>query len=139
MKDLDKILTGKICPYCNCETILVSDKVIYGHNSTYGGMYFKCVNNSDHYVGTYIKDKRSLGRLADKELRAWKMKGHQIFDPLWKGENTFFANKQDAYKWLSVAMKLDFKYTHFGMFTIEQCQSAILLCKNKKKENNGNT
>jgi hypothetical protein len=38
MEDLDKILTGKICPYCNCETTLVSDKNIYGQNSKYGGM-----------------------------------------------------------------------------------------------------
>jgi hypothetical protein len=139
MKDLDKVLTGKICPYCKCETILVSDKEIYGQNSTYGGVYLKCVNNPDHYVGTYKNDKRSLGRIADKELRYWKMKGHEIFDPLWKGENKYFANQQEAYKWLSNSMQLDLEYTHFGMFSIEQCQSAILFCKNFKKENNGNT
>jgi hypothetical protein len=138
MEDLEKILAGQICPYCNCETILVSDKDIYGANSTYGGMYFRCINNPDHYVGTYKKDKRSLGRLADNELRTWKMKGHEAFDPLWKSDNKIFSNQNLAYKWLSNAMQLDLKYTHFGMFTIEQCQYAISLCNNLKAKHNGN-
>lgn len=138
MNDLDKILTGQICPYCECETILVSDNEIYGANSTYGGVYFKCLNNPDHYVGTYKKSKKSLGRLADKELRTWKMKGHEKFDTLWKGENKIFSTPQEAYEWLSNAMQLDLKYTHFGMFTIEQCQCAISLCCNLKTKHNWN-
>lgn len=122
--NFDDIIKGRICPYCNCETILVSDKEIYGPNSNFGGMYYKCILNNDHYVGTYGDKKTSLGRLADKELRQWKMKGHNTFDPLWKTKK-YFKNQRVAYYWLSRKMELPIEYTHFGMFTIDQCKQAI--------------
>jgi hypothetical protein len=88
-----------------------------------------CVRNSDHYVGTYSNNKTSLGRVADKNLRALKKKGHELFDPLWKNQS-HFKNQREAYIWLSEQMKLSLEYTHFGMFTSEQCDLAIKLCMN---------
>lgn len=134
--ETDKILSGQVCPYCNCETTLVSDKAIYGPNSTYGGMYYRCVTNPEHYVGTYSDNKTSLGRLADKELRRWKMNGHKNFDILWREKPALFINQAEAYKWLSKQMNIDPKYTHFGMFTVEQCKQAVDFCINLSKINN---
>ena len=137
MEKEEKILTGQICPYCNCNTTLVTDKDIYGSNSTYGGKYFRCISNPDHYVGTYSDNKRSLGRLADRELRQWKMKGHRSFDPLWKEKPRHLPSQATAYNWLAKKMNLEIEKTHFGMFTIEQCQEAIKHCitlKNQKNE-----
>lgn len=121
-------INGKICWYCNCPTELVSDKDIYGPNSNFGGMYYRCILNKDHYVGTYSDNITSLGRTADKQLRKLKSKGHKIFDPLWQGEPKFFESQPKAYDWLSEKMELELKYTHFGMFTAEQCQKAIDIC-----------
>ena len=137
MKSEELILTGQICPYCNCKTVLVSDKEIYGPGSKYGGKYYRCILNSDHYVGTYSDNIKSLGRLADKELRGWKMKGHKTFDPLWKEKPKIIVSQSVAYSWLAKSMNLDIEKTHFGMFTVDQCKKAIKHCSNLKNKENG--
>jgi hypothetical protein len=65
-----------------------------------------------------------LGRIADNDLRSLKHQSHQVFDPLWKNK-TFFKHQKQAYAWLSKKMNTPIEYTHFGMFTMAQCQEAI--------------
>lgn len=137
--DFDIVIAGKICSYCNCETELVLGDVIYPHKIAeqprpkyLDKSYYKCIENDDHYVGTYADNITSLGRVANSALRKCKNMGHNIFDPLWK-EKRAFESQQAAYEWLSQQMNLPLKYTHFGMFTIEQCQQAIFLCEQKLK------
>ena len=98
------IITGKICPYCNCSTELVLGDIIYPHKvliiprpKYLDKCYYRCVENVDHYVGTYSDNKTSLGRLADNELRIWKNKGHNVFDPLWRDKKAF-KSQREAYK-----------------------------------------
>ncbi len=124
--DENEINLGKYCSYCNCEIELVSDKEIYGSSSKYGGMYYRCVKNNDHYVGTYSDNTTSLGRVANKTLRSLKMQGHRSFNPLWKGKSKFFKSRSKAYTWL--AKKIDISITHFGMFTEEQCEEVAKCC-----------
>ena len=127
------IISGKICWYCECPTELVSDKEIYGPDSTYGGKYYRCLKDADHYVGTYSDNETSLGRVANKQLRVWKRNGHNAFDPLWKSKERKFLSQKLAYQWLSEVMGLDISLTHFGMFTEEQCREAINHCKTLAK------
>jgi len=129
MTNEDKILKGEICPYCNCKTELVSDKVIYGEDSNYGGMYYQCSLDKDHYVGTYSDNTTSLGRIANRELRKLKMQGHKAFDPLWKVSPKYFSSRPKAYKWLSKKMAIDIDKTHFGMFDNQQCMDAVQYCQ----------
>jgi hypothetical protein len=138
-----KILKGQLCPYCNCETKLVSGEVVYPNWAKESPRpkfvdkkYYMCVMNSDHYVGTYSGNKTSLGRVADKELRKLKNKGHNTFDPLWRNK-THFKNQKEAYNWLSKRMNIPLEFTHFGMFTIEQCKEAIQHCINLINEEDG--
>lgn len=141
MNDLDfKIIKGQICPYCTCETKIVSGDQIYpdfanvSHRPKFLDKFFYvCIDNLDHYVGTYADNKTSLGRVANKELRNLKQQGHSIFDPLWI-EKTYFKNQKEAYKWLSCKMNIPIEYTHFGMFTIEQCLKAINFCNEIKND-----
>ena len=81
-----------------------------------------------HYVGTYSDNITSLGRIANSELRKLKSKGHQVFDPLWKQKIKFNSQKQ-AYEWLSEKMNLPQEFTHFGMFTNDECIKAINICE----------
>jgi hypothetical protein len=129
-----KEIKGIWCPYCRCETQLVSGEMVYPKWTTANPKphfllkrYYMCVRNSDHYVGTYSDNKTSLGRVADKDLRALKKKGHELFDPMWKNQS-HFKNQREAYIWLSEQMKLSLEFTHFGMFTSEQCNLAIQFC-----------
>ena len=84
-------------------------------------------------MGTYSDNITALGRLANKQLRQAKMRGHKAFDPLWKGKPKYFSSRPKAYKWLSKKMGIDIDKTHFGMFTEEQCGEATSLCRNLKK------
>lgn len=136
MDDLNlNILNGRICPYCICETKLVAGDEVYPNWAKENPKpkfldkkYYVCIKNSDHYVGTYANNITSLGRVADKELRKFKNKGHNIFDPLWKTKS-HFKTQREAYKWLSGKMNLPLEHTHFGMFTIDQCLEAINHCQ----------
>ena len=138
-EEFEKIIKGKICPYCNCKTKLVSGEIIYPEKINevprpkyLDKIFYQCINDANHYVGTYGDNLTSLGRLADTELRRWKNKGHNTFDPLWK-EHKIFKSQKEAYIWLSEKMKLPLGFTHFGMFTIEQCKEAIEFCEELKK------
>ncbi|MBS1745277.1 MAG: hypothetical protein JST21_03795 [Bacteroidetes bacterium] len=135
-EEFNKIIKGEICPYCNCETELVSGEFIYPYiineqprPKYLDKKYYVCKLNRNHYVGTYSDNKKSLGRLADTELRKLKHEGHNIFDPLWKNK-THFKSQKEAYNWLSEVMNLPLEFTHFGMFTNEQCINAIKYCNN---------
>ncbi|MCZ2100086.1 MAG: DUF3268 family zinc-finger domain-containing protein [Chitinophagales bacterium] len=130
-----KITQGQICPYCNCATKLVTGDEIYPHRiheeprpKFLDKKYYLCTQNDDHYVGTYADNITSLGRLADKTLRQLKHEGHNVFDPLWKTQSHFESQKA-AYDWLSAKMQLPLEFTHFGMFTDEQCMEAIRYCR----------
>jgi hypothetical protein len=131
MQELSPIMQGQICPYCDCATDLVDDKEIYGPESTLERLFFRCKENHDHYVGTYKKTGLALGRLADRELRKWKMEGHNIFDPMWKNKEAIFKTRLTAYQWLSEQMNLPLHMTHFGMFDIDQCKIAIQICRDR--------
>ena len=129
----NKILTGQICPYCECKTQMVTDKEIFGQYSSYNKNFIQCVNNPDHYVGTFANSK-SLGRLANKSLRQKKMEAHALFDPLWQGQNNYFKSRDTAYKWLSVKMKLPKEEAHFGMFDELQCNIAMRIINRFQKK-----
>lgn len=133
--EFEKIIKGEICPYCGCPTLLVKGDVVYPHKLTeiprpsyLDKKYYLCIENTDHYVGTYADNVTSLGRLANHSLRILKSNGHRIFDPLWK-EKIAFDSQAKAYDWLSDKMQLPLEYTHFGMFTEDQCEKAIQFCK----------
>ncbi len=120
------ILTGKICPYCKCGTIRVTDREIYGPHSNFNKSFIQCIENKDHYVGTF-RNGQSLGRLANADLRKLKRQGHEVFDKLWQGNNATFKTRDKAYIWLSKKMKLSKELTHFAMFNEEQCLQSFMI------------
>lgn len=118
-----EVVTGKQCPYCGAVPEYVDSEVIYGRS--YGMMYL--CRPCDAYCGVHKGTKRALGRLANKELRAWKQKAHARFDAMWK-MSTRQGRRKNAYAWLGEQMALRPSRTHIGMFNVEQCKKAIELC-----------
>ena len=59
---------------------------------------------------------------ADQPTRTTRMVAHAAFDGIWKSKQ---MNRQDAYKRLSVHLKLPLNKTHIGMFDIEMCKKVV--------------
>ena len=104
-------------------------------------MIYACFD-CDARVGTHKTTNVALGRLANAELRNWKIKAHHYFDLIARsdlvhkildsthpGEN----GRAKAYRWLSIQMKMDRDYCHVGMFDVDQCRKAVEICQETLK------
>jgi len=117
------IYQGKICPYCGAATFYVDSAVIYGRSY---GMIYLC-QPCDAYVGVHKGTDNALGRVANKELRSWKIKAHAAFDPLWQ---TGIMKRKDAYGQLSRLLGIPYEYTHIGYFSVETCKRVVQIMDN---------
>ena len=121
------ILQGKICPYCGRDTEYVDSAAIYGRSY---GMVYLC-RECKAYVGVHKGTNKALGRLANAELREWKIKAHGYFDPLWKQG---VMGRKDAYKWMSEQLNIPPEYTHIGYFSVETCKQIVSILTDIYKE-----
>jgi len=114
------VKTVYICPYCGAHAPLVDSAKVYG--KSYGLIYL-CGNwpSCDAYVGVHKGTDRPLGRMADKELRAWKVKAHAAFDPLWKSGK---MTRKEAYQMLAEKLGIEINRCHIGMFDAEMCRQV---------------
>ena len=122
------ILEGKICPYCGKETEFVDSSIIYGKSY---GMIYLC-KPCDAYCGVHKGTNKSLGRLANRQLRQAKKEAHKYFDKIW---NLKLMKRHKAYKWLSEKLKIDPKYTHIGMFSEKTCKDVVYYSKQALNDN----
>ena len=111
-----------ICDYCSHEDMFTDSAEIYGKSY---GMVYLC-RGCGAYVGVHKGTDKPLGRLANKELRQYKMAAHSEFDPIWKSHK---MSRPSAYKWLSKQMQIPTSQAHIGMFNLEECKYVIKICK----------
>lgn len=116
------------CPYCGQRAEFVDSAEIY-HGQSYGMIYL--CRPCDAYVGCHGRGDTPKGRLANAELRRWKIAAHNAFDPLWKF-GPFRGRRNAAYVWLAGQMGLSREETHIGMFDVAQCQQVVQICKSSK-------
>lgn len=119
-----------ICPYCGRKAEYVDSKVVYGRSY---GMIYLC-RPCDAYVGVHKGTDKPKGRMADKELRYWKMAAHEAFDPLWQSKR---MKRDEAYAWLAGRMGLRPEDTHIGMFDVPECKKVIKICNDERSFHNG--
>lgn len=127
---------GVICPYCGKEAILVDSQEVY---SVSYGMIWLC-RPCNAYVGCHENSDthKPKGRLANKELRQWRIKAHELFDPLWKkkmvrdGCSKSVARKA-GYKWLAGELGIPPSECHISWLSLEMCKRAVEICQNLKK------
>jgi hypothetical protein len=122
------------CPYCGGAALLTDGTPVYGHDRF--GPVWVCANHPtcDAYVGCHKGTQRPLGRLADAELRAWKMRAHNALDPIWKRKvrNSGIPRNQSrglGYKWLARQLGIPAAECHIGMFDVELCRRAVDACR----------
>ena len=116
------------CDYCGRRTEYVDSSVIYGKSY---GMIYLC-RPCRAYVGVHKGSDKPLGRLANAELREWKKRAHDAFDPLWKC-GRFRHRRNAAYAWLAEQMGLPKEETHIGMFDVPKCKQVIQIMFNERR------
>ena len=107
-----KVIQGKICWYCGVKTELIE---------TLFGYQYKCPK-CFAYVGCHKGTKKSLGRVANKDLRAARQQAHKAFDAIWKKG---YMDRCEAYKWLGEKLGLPKKYRHIGYFGVDTCKRVV--------------
>jgi len=112
---------GPKCPYCGGAAQLVDSAIVY-HGRSYG-LIWDC-RPCDAYVGVHKNGTGDvpLGRLADAELRRWKVLAHAAFDPLWK---TGGMARGAAYALLARLVGVPADQAHIGMFDVAQCRLLV--------------
>lgn len=124
------INTGKLCPYCEEQTVYCDSIAVYARS--YGMIWFCFPCKA--WVGVHKGTNVGLGRLANAELRLAKMDAHALFDQLWqkkmKKENmSKNVARNLAYEWLARTMGIERDDCHIGMFDVAQCKKVVEICK----------
>jgi zinc-finger-containing domain len=111
----------KVCPYCDHEVILTSNKELYGKEFGNGKCYLcrTCKASVGVHTG---KGNRPLGILATQEMKALKILCHELFDPIWRSGN---RSRNHLYQILATLLDIDPKDCHFGHFETPRLQEAI--------------
>lgn len=117
-----------ICPYCHRPAELTDSKEIYGRS--YGKKVWIC-RECLAWVGCQKGTNKPIGRLANAELRHWKMLAHDAFDPLWK-YGRFRGDRDAAYRWLARQMRKPLNSAHIGMFDVNDCKTVVDLCRKER-------
>lgn len=115
--------TPVLCPHCGIAAEWVENSAIYGKRYGKSYMMWLC-RPCNAYVGCHNNTRLPLGTMANKELRQWRIKAHDAFDPLWRNG----AMKRDeAYVLLSRELGRE---VHIGQSDIEQCKEIIYVSSN---------
>lgn len=126
----DAMAASVTCPYCGGSAQFVRNSAEFYHGRDFGPLYV--CRPCDARVGCHPGTEKPLGRLANAELRAAKMRAHAAFDPLWKrkaalGKNRYQrkAARSLGYRWLAGQLGIDHKECHIGMFDVETCNRVV--------------
>lgn len=112
------------CDYCGKDARLVYGTTIYPNRFDLHSLGFWQCKPCNAYVGCHTNTDKPLGRLANEELREWKIMAHAAFDPLWKGD-TRRMTRHKAYGILSGLLELPRDKTHIGMFDVDMCKKVV--------------
>jgi hypothetical protein len=125
-------MKNPICPYCGSKAELVSSTKVYQGRDF--GLIWLCPKypECDSYVGADFQ-QNPLGRLANAELRKWKVLAHDAFDPLWRAKmKREGCSRGEArgkgYKWLSAQLNIPSNECHIGMFDVDMCKRVVEIC-----------
>lgn len=126
--------TELYCTGCekDVEARLTSGSEMYPHRADLATVPFWVCDTCGAFVGTHHKTKnkyRSLGYLATPEIKRWRMRIHQILDPLWKNG---LIERGNLYQRLSVALGHDY---HTGnIYNVEEAEFIYSIAMEIKRK-----
>jgi hypothetical protein len=125
-------MSEKRCRYCQQPANLLRlGEEGYPYRMDYGPIW--TCPPCGAWVGCHPGTQKALGGLANAELRAWKIKAHAAFDPLWQGKiRRDKCSKSKArragYAWLAAQLGIEFKRCHIGYMNLDECQKVVAIC-----------
>jgi zinc-finger-containing domain len=126
-----------LCDYCRRPAeITRAGEANYPYQQDYGPVWICILCYA--WVGCHRSTLNPLGRLANAELRRWKVRAHDAFDPLWRsvmmreGQSKHIA-RNAAYTWLAHQMGISREETHIGFFDEQQCKIVVAICSKEKE------
>tara|TARA_R110000851_G_scaffold84297_1_gene183829 strand:+ start:53 stop:418 length:366 start_codon:yes stop_codon:yes gene_type:complete len=118
-----------LCPYCGNNAELCKGDKVYPKRTDLHKLNFWRCDPCGAKVGTHKGTTNPLGRLANTQLRYWKIKAHSAFDPKWRNGD---LKRGSAYKWLAGKMDMRERDCHIGMFDVSQCKKVVAICSTNK-------
>lgn len=116
MSDFPGQRTDLKCPDCGAVMALRESR----HGHFYGcSAYPACTGSHGAHP-----DGSPLGIPADAETKALRVRAHELFDRLWKGECPVMS-RDNAYRHLRQITGLGEDEAHIGMFDAHQCRALI--------------
>jgi hypothetical protein len=124
-----KVVVAPVCDYCGEDAVL-RDK----NNRKHDGLVWAC-SPCRAWVGVHANSPvhAPLGRLANHELRAKRVKALYYFDQVWKSmaERRGWTSSQArgmAYAWLAREMSIPLQYCNIYGFDEDETQVVIDIC-----------
>ena len=119
-------LQPKKCNLCGGPIEYISNAAVY-HGREYGsGKCYHCIQ-CGAYVGTHRdRPQEALGIHANADMREWKIKCHDLFDALWRSEQTSKQRQRRTklYRRLAKELHIPQDECHFGYFDFEMLKKA---------------
>lgn len=116
------------CRYCSGDVELVSNSEVYKGREYGDWPYAYLCRPCDAYVGLHPNTDLPLGTLANKELRESRKVNKWLFIELTKDKGW---SRTQAYHWLAKRMRIKPSRCHWGVFDIDDCEMAGMLCANE--------
>jgi len=116
------------CDYCGQNAKLVTGLDVYPHRRDLRKKVFWMCDRCDAYVGVHKNSPtyKPMGRLANAELRAAKVRAHEAFDPMW---TEGYRTRSQAYSRLAFLLKINKVDCHIGRFDLDMCKKVVEVCK----------
>lgn len=112
------------CPHCSGVVTAEHNSVIYGRAYGQYPWIYMC-NGCRAYVGMHPDTNIALGTLANDETRQARK---ECKPPFLKFCHISPLNRRACYTKLAEAMNLPKEECHFGLFNVEQCNRAKVMC-----------
>ncbi len=119
------------CEYCGASAVLVRlCDVSYPYRDDHGPLWL--CEPCQAWIGIYARSKRHvpMGRLANAELREWKIKLHAALEPMAAAKArrdaiSIFEARAKGYRWLARALQIDEKACNIDQLSADQCRAAV--------------
>lgn len=120
----DRVEIPCICPYCQGLVEIAHHCAIYGKALGSWPWVYAC-NDCGASVGMHPQTNLPLGTLANKRLRALRIKAKDAFTRAWQEQG---ITRTDGYRWLAKQLGIDKNKCHIGWSDESQCEQIIKIC-----------